>query len=202
MTYYLYVKTHTVTGLKYLGQTRSKDPHKYPGSGKHWVNHLKKHGNLYKTEIIKECANNDEVGHWGEYYSDLWNVVESNKWANLIPESGGGWNLVGDANPQKRADVRKKTSEGMKQYLKEHPKTHEQKKKHSEWNKEYWTEERKARHREKLIEIGGTIPVIDNSGIISRISNQQYYAIDKSLPIEQQEYVGVASRDAYRRKMP
>ena len=42
--YYLYVKTHKVTGLKYLGQT-SKDPFKYNGSGTRWTNHIKKYGN-------------------------------------------------------------------------------------------------------------------------------------------------------------
>jgi hypothetical protein len=41
MPIYLYVKTHNKTGLKYLGQTSQKDPHKYPGSGTRWRHHLK-----------------------------------------------------------------------------------------------------------------------------------------------------------------
>lgn len=88
MTIYLYVKTHNLTGLKYLGKTESKDPHKYPGSGTYWKSHLKKHGKDYRTEIIKECQSKDEFMYWGLFYSKLWNVVESNEWANLKEETG------------------------------------------------------------------------------------------------------------------
>ena len=88
MTIYLYVKTHNKTGLKYLGKTESKDPHKYTGSGTYWKYHLNKHGNDYKTEILRECQSNDELRIWGLYYSNLWNVVESTEWANLKEETG------------------------------------------------------------------------------------------------------------------
>lgn len=90
MTIYLYVKTHNKTGLKYLGKTKSKDPHKYPGSGTYWKHHLKKHGKDYTTDILKECNTSTEVEFWGKYYSNLWNIVESKDWANLKPESGDG----------------------------------------------------------------------------------------------------------------
>ena len=42
------------------------------------------------TEIIKECKDNDELKFWGQYYSDLWNIVESKDWANLKTECGDG----------------------------------------------------------------------------------------------------------------
>lgn len=90
MTIFLYKKTHLVTGLNYLGKTISKDPHKYRGSGKYWLNHIKKHGYLVNTEILKECQTSEELKEWGSYYSELWNVVKSNEWANLRPESGDG----------------------------------------------------------------------------------------------------------------
>ena len=195
MIYYLYVKTHSVTGLKYLGQTRSKDPHKYPGSGKYWTAHLKKHGKQYTTEILKECLTTVEVQAWGEYYSDLWKVVENTDWANLKPEMGqGGWYLLGELNPQNRLEVRKKTSAGMKKFLADNPKTEEQKKKHSEWNKSYWTSERKQAH------CHNTVSVTDLNGHSKRISKQEYYLIDRSLPVEQQHYVGASSKDANRRR--
>ena len=92
MTIYLYVKTHNKTGLKYLGKTTSKDPHKYTGSGLDWKSHLKEYGADFSTEIIRECKNNEELREWGRYYSNLWNVVESADWANRIPETGGGGN--------------------------------------------------------------------------------------------------------------
>jgi hypothetical protein len=90
MTIYLYVKTHNKTGLKYLGKTIKQDPHKYTGSGKYWLRHLDQHGYDYTTEIIRECRTEEELIHWGMYYSKLWNVVTSNNWANLKEEAGDG----------------------------------------------------------------------------------------------------------------
>lgn len=89
MITYLYIKTHKITGLKYLGKT-TQDPLKYKGSGEYWELHLNKHGKEHDTEIIMECQTNEEVKKWGLYYSELYNVVESNEWANLRPESGDG----------------------------------------------------------------------------------------------------------------
>jgi hypothetical protein len=73
--YYLYIKTHNKTGLKYLGKT-TRDPYTYNGSGKDWIPHLKEYGVDITTEIIKECSSHKELSHWGRYYSNLWNVVE------------------------------------------------------------------------------------------------------------------------------
>jgi len=42
-TIYLYLKTHNITGLKYLGKT-TQEPHKYWGSGIDWLLHIKKYG--------------------------------------------------------------------------------------------------------------------------------------------------------------
>ena len=90
MTIYLYVKTHRVTGLKYLGKT-TKDPYKYKGSGVYWLNHIKFHGYDVDTIIVKICSSVEELISWGKYYSNLWNVVEDKSWANLKPEEGDGW---------------------------------------------------------------------------------------------------------------
>jgi len=96
MTIYLMVKTHNITGLKYLCKTTQKNPFKYKGSGIDWLAHLKRYGTEHTTEIIMMCANQSELHFWGKYYSSLWNVVNGqddfgNKiWANKIPESGGG----------------------------------------------------------------------------------------------------------------
>jgi NUMOD3 motif len=92
MTIYLYVKTHQKTGLKYLGKTTKSDPYGYTGSGIHWIRHLKLHGYDYSTEILKECQSPEELKEWGLYYSNLWNIVESDEWANLKPEIGDGGN--------------------------------------------------------------------------------------------------------------
>jgi hypothetical protein len=96
--YYLMVKTHNITGLKYLCQTKKSNPHKYLGSGKYWKLHLLKHGKDIHTQILKECSNKDELKDWGIYYSNLWNVVDSEDWANLRPESGDGGPNFGALN--------------------------------------------------------------------------------------------------------
>ena len=86
---YLYLKTHNISGLKYLGKT-TRDPQKYLGSGKVWRDHLKKYGNDIHTEILFETDNQPEIEKMGKYYSELWNIVESKKFANLVPEHGDG----------------------------------------------------------------------------------------------------------------
>ena len=94
-TYYLYLKTHNQTGLKYLGFTSSKDPSKYTGSGIYWLNHINKHGYDVKTEILIESTSLNEIKITGLYFSDLWDIVNNNDFANLKVESGdGGWCLT------------------------------------------------------------------------------------------------------------
>lgn len=87
---YLYVKTHNQTGLQYLGKTTAKDPHRYPGSGKYWRLHLNKHGFDYTTTILFESTDLKEIKEKGIYYSQLWDIVKSNAWANLKEEQGDG----------------------------------------------------------------------------------------------------------------
>jgi hypothetical protein len=93
-TYYLYKKTHKTTNIKYLGFTR-KNPYKYKGSGTRWIAHLRKHGNDVNTEILFETSDRNEIQTQGEYYSKLWNVVDSSEWANLKPETGEGGGVPG-----------------------------------------------------------------------------------------------------------
>lgn len=95
---YLYVKTHNKTGLKYLGKTSNKDPHNYPGSGIVWKRHLEKYGYDYTTEILLETDNIQEIKEKGIYYSLLWNVVDSDDWANLINEQGDGGDTSNSEN--------------------------------------------------------------------------------------------------------
>ena len=87
---YLYIK-ESPTGLKYLGVTSKKNPFKYMGSGKYWKSHLKFHrftSKDIKTEIIFTSSDHSKIIERGLYYSNLWNVVESSDWANLVPEAG------------------------------------------------------------------------------------------------------------------
>lgn len=115
MTIYLYVKTHNKTGLKYLGKT-VQNPHTYKGSGVYWTNHIKTHGYDVTTEILRECSSEDELKYWGEYYSNLWNIVEDcnsdgkKTWANIIPELGQGAGY-GEENISHLPEVKQKKAE-------------------------------------------------------------------------------------------
>lgn len=84
---YLYIKTHNVTKLKYFGKT-TKDPAKYPGSGKYWSRHLLKHGNDVTTEILGVFESKEEIEQVALEFSKKNNIVESADWANLKDENG------------------------------------------------------------------------------------------------------------------
>jgi hypothetical protein len=89
MAIYLYVKTHNITGLKYLGKT-TQDPFVYKGSGKRWKAHIAKHGYNVTTEIIGVYQSNGDLAFVGKQLSEKWDIVNSSEWANLKPESGDG----------------------------------------------------------------------------------------------------------------
>lgn len=93
--FYLYLKTHNKTGLKYLGYTK-QDPHIYKGSGKYWSSHIKKYGYDVITEILFQSEDIDEISAKGSYYSKLWAIVENSEFANLCEEDGN--RLFGRAN--------------------------------------------------------------------------------------------------------
>jgi len=92
MKTYLYLKTHRVTGLKYLGKT-TQDPYKYKGSGLRWTRHLAKHGNDVSTLILFESEDKQQIKNQGQYYSNLWNVVNDQSFANMRPETGDGGDM-------------------------------------------------------------------------------------------------------------
>ena len=92
---YLYLKTHNITGLKYLGKTE-KDPFKYKGSGKWWLSHLKKYGNNVTTKILLATDDFNDLKNTGIFFSNLWNIVSSAEWANLMKEEGCGGDNSGN----------------------------------------------------------------------------------------------------------
>lgn len=87
--FYLYIKTHNKTGLNYLGQTE-RDPFVYKGSGTHWKRHIKKHGYDVTTVLLYKTLYKEEIRDLGLYYSEVWNVVESKEFANMVKEEGTG----------------------------------------------------------------------------------------------------------------
>lgn len=87
--YYLYVKTHNVTGLKYLGYTK-RDVYQYSGSGIDWQSHLEEFGYDFNTTVLLQTEDKKEINDTGRFFSELWDVANSSEWANKIPETGGG----------------------------------------------------------------------------------------------------------------
>ena len=86
---YLYIKQHSITGLKYFGKTIKKDPVKYLGSGTYWKNHIKKHGKEFVETIWYQKFDDFEtLTNFAKLFSDENNITESKGWANLSPENG------------------------------------------------------------------------------------------------------------------
>ena len=86
---FLYIKQHSVTGLKYFGKT-IKDPYKYKGSGKHWVRHIKKHGteHIETLWVSTPFIDSELISEYALTFSKEHNIVESKDWANLMEENG------------------------------------------------------------------------------------------------------------------
>jgi hypothetical protein len=89
---YLYIKQHSITGLKYFGKT-TQDPYKYPGSGIHWIRHIKLHGKEHIVTLwVSELYYDTSIVEPALHFSEENNIVESKEWANLKPENGlDGW---------------------------------------------------------------------------------------------------------------
>lgn len=88
---YIYVKLSPL-GLFYLGKT-TKNPFNYLGSGIVWKRHIIKNNiskDDIKTYILHETNDFLDLKKMGEYYSNLFDVTNSEKWGNLKPENGDG----------------------------------------------------------------------------------------------------------------
>lgn len=88
-----YIFRNKTSGKMYVGQTKQSLSH-YCGSGRHWINHCKKHGGHNKKNIETVWS------HWFEdeelaqlfldEFEDLYpgyHLKENTEWANDIPEN-------------------------------------------------------------------------------------------------------------------
>lgn len=85
---WIYVKQHTVTGLKYFGFTRRRDPFRYNGSGSHWKNHLHKHGKKVNTVEVFGY-DEDQLQSARDFavkFSHDHQIIKDPAWANLKDE--------------------------------------------------------------------------------------------------------------------
>lgn len=115
---YLMVKTHSVTGMRYLCKRVTTSDSKaisYNGSGKYWKRHLKVHGKHINTEIVAKYEL-DKINEFSTLCIECsvkHNIVNSDKWANLIEENGLSGAVVGENNPSKNPDVNSKRSKSL-----------------------------------------------------------------------------------------
>lgn len=113
-TVYLYVKQHSVTGLKYFGRTIF-NPFVYKGSGQHWIPHFKKHGeDLIQTLEVWGFDDQYLCTEFALKFSKDNNIVESKEWANLVLEDGTHSNGEGQRGIERPKEVKAKISSSMK----------------------------------------------------------------------------------------
>lgn len=126
------IKTHNITGLKYLCITKRDDWEKYTGSGVHWNRHLKKHGVDISTELLYEDIDYDRFVEMCLHASVCFNVALSDEFANSIPEVGYGngtgytnfelwWNY---ASEYEKLAVYNKRKESLLDYYSRNPGIH------------------------------------------------------------------------------
>jgi hypothetical protein len=85
---WLYVKRHSLTGLKYFGKTISADPYIYNGSGKVWMRHIGKHGKEHiDTVWVCKFDNKIEITEFALAFSEIFDIVNLPEWANISPEN-------------------------------------------------------------------------------------------------------------------
>jgi len=112
MIIYLYVKQHSITGLKYFGMTTKLNPFTYKGSGKYWSKHIKKHGRDYiKTLDVWGFDDQKLCTEFALKFSRDNNIVNSNQWANLIEEIGISGRIRGQSGSPRSEECRIKISE-------------------------------------------------------------------------------------------
>lgn len=92
----LYIKRHSITGLKYFGKTISKNIEHYKGSGKYWTNHIKQHGthhveNLWVSDWYYDPYELQKAAIDFSIENDILHAKDENGnkiWGNLVYENG------------------------------------------------------------------------------------------------------------------
>jgi hypothetical protein len=123
MSIYLYIKQCSHCELKYFGKTQNPNPYDYKGSGKYWLEHLKKHKAKFLTLNVYFFEDQKEATAFALRFSEYNCIVESSLWANLKYENArdGGAEFLSLASRQKisKAIKGKLVSEDTKKRISE-----------------------------------------------------------------------------------
>lgn len=110
--YYLMIKEIEQTGMKYLckrkqHKTDPDDHIKYRGSGVLWRRILNSHPEYTIKTTVLGLYTSEELKHIGLFYSEIYNIIESSEWANLINEIGDGGDTSNTEGWLKAMETRK-----------------------------------------------------------------------------------------------
>ncbi len=156
MIIYLYIKQHQITKLLYFGKTVNKNPEIYKGSGLHWLRHLKKHGNFIDTLGVWEFEDQEECTEFALKFSEENDIVNSDKWANLIYENGLDGVPIGIIFSEETKNKMSEAKKGNKIWLgKEHSEESKMKMSESKKGKEHSEE---AKRKMSEWQIGRKLP--------------------------------------------
>jgi hypothetical protein len=105
--FYLYVKQHNITKLKYFGFTTKRNPFKYKGSGLYWKRHLRKYGNNFSTIEIWGFDTIELCKYFAIKFSADHSIIESKEWANLKTEDAGNGGFLCEESRRKIGESNK-----------------------------------------------------------------------------------------------
>ena len=113
----LYIKQHNKTGKLYFGKTVAPDPEIYPGSGVYWSRHLNEHGKDVSTVWHKLFTEESDIFEFATFFSEFFDIVHSNDWANLVPETGLDGFPPGGKMPPRSETHKKNWSDSKKGWI-------------------------------------------------------------------------------------
>jgi hypothetical protein len=103
------IKEIEQTGLKYLCKRKQypdpTDHIKYKGSGKLWRRVLNAHPEYTIKTTVLGVYDKDDLVKYGLHYSNLYNIVDSDEWANLMPECGDGGQTHKGTHPYRHKET-------------------------------------------------------------------------------------------------
>ncbi len=103
--------------------TKRKNWNTYRGSGTRWNNICRKHGYDFTTELLYESDCYTDFLQKVKYYNDLYDVANSEEFANVIPENGYDSGIYGKTNleyfwenavPEEKKLIYKRMGESIK----------------------------------------------------------------------------------------